>query len=154
MCPTETAFPKSVLQGNSWQFNGWTQHFHCRGSHSIPGQGTKIPQTVYRGHAKKKKKKKSTLLTKKEKNAVPDFWEKQAGWAGRRGLGYLGTIRGSDWCPAHKPDLSGLSRLEKTELGNSGGTIFPPLHWWQQELNVMRGRVVALVSFVNKWVEQ
>ena len=35
---------------------------------------------------------------------------------------------GSDWCPAYKPDLSGLSRLEKTEPGNSGGTIFPPLH--------------------------
>ena len=41
---------------------------------------------------------------------------------------YLDTIGGSDWCPAHKPDLSGLSRLEKTELGNNGGTLFPPLH--------------------------
>ena len=102
----------------------------------------------------KKKKKNSTVLNKKEKNAVPNFWEKQARWAGRWGLGYLDTIGGSDWCPAHKPDLSGLSRLEKTELGNSGGTIFPPLHWWQQEFNVMRGREMALVYFVNKWLEQ
>ena len=30
-----------------------TQHFHCHGPGSIPGQGTKIPQAVWRGQRKK-----------------------------------------------------------------------------------------------------
>ena len=33
-----------------------TQRFHCRGSSSIPGRGTKIPQAVTCSQKKKRKK--------------------------------------------------------------------------------------------------
>ena len=43
----------------SWKFPDGlvirTQHFHCQGPGSIPGQGTKILQAMQRGKKKKKK---------------------------------------------------------------------------------------------------
>lgn len=71
--------------------------------------------------------------------------------------------RRTGWCPAHKPDCSGFGPDSRSLGLMTVEKPPPPPHHridggWQLQLNVTRGRVVALVSFwqpvagaVRKW---
>ena len=50
--PYRPKYPKEVVWGLPWQFDGWDLALSLPGS--IPGQGTEIPQATQHGWPKKK----------------------------------------------------------------------------------------------------
>ena len=56
-----------------------TLHFHCRGTGSVPGQGTKIPRDVWWGQKKEKKKvvKQSMTVVSYGETTTPEMGEER-----------------------------------------------------------------------------
>ena len=68
-----------------WDFPGGpvvsTQHFHCCGSGLIPGQGTKIPQTMRHGQKTKQNEKNTSLAIQQlSKDERPQSQAFQSQW--------------------------------------------------------------------------